>query len=219
MHVVSGAMGREKIHFVAPDADLLKNEMQKFLTWFNNNQNMDDILKAGVAHFWFVTIHPFDDGNGRIARAIADMLLSKADRVNQRFYSMSTQINADKKSYYQILEKSQKSTLDITPWLVWFLNCLKEAIRNSDAIISKVITKHDFMVKNSPAITNDRQRLVITRLLDGFEGNLTTSKYAKLTKSSSDSSLRDITDLLEKGILLKSGAGGRSTHYKLNMEK
>ncbi|WP_332021344.1 Fic family protein [Kaistella sp.] len=219
MQVVSGAMRREKIHFEAPAASLLQNEMKHFLNWFNTEQNMDDILKAGVAHFWFVTIHPFDDGNGRIARAIADMLLSKADRVNQRFYSMSTQINADKKSYYKILEKSQKSTLDITPWLVWFLNCLKEAIVNSDGIISKVITKHDFMVKNSAAITNDRQHLVITKLLDGFEGNLTTSKYAKLTKSSSDTALRDITDLIEKGILLKSGSGGRSTHYRLNMEK
>lgn len=217
IQVISGAMGKEKIHFEAPKANLLENEMQNFLTWFNDEQEMDDLLKAGVAHFWFVTIHPFDDGNGRIARAIADMQLSKADRVNQRFYSMSSRINADKKSYYKILEKSQKGSLDITQWLVWFMNCLKEAIVNSEGIISKVITKHNFMVRNSPAITNDRQHLVITKLLDGFEGNLTTSKYAKLTKSSSDTALRDITDLIEKGILLKSGSGGRSTHYQLNM--
>lgn len=219
MQVVSGPMGREKVHFEAPEAHLLEKEMRTFLTWFNKEQDLDDLLKAGVAHFWFVTIHPFDDGNGRIARAITDMLLSKADRINQRFYSMSTQINTDKKSYYQILEKSQKSTLDITPWLVWFLNCLKQAIINSEEIITKVTTKHQFLVKNSSAITNDRQRLVITRLLDGFEGHLTTSKYAKLTKSSTDTALRDITDLMEKGLLLKSGSGGRSTHYQLNMEK
>lgn len=217
MQVVSGPMGREKIHFEAPNANLLEKEMQNFLTWFNDQQEMDDLLKAGIAHFWFVTIHPFDDGNGRIARAIADMRLSKADRVNQRFYSMSTQINADKKSYYQILEKSQKSTLDITPWLVWFLNCLKQAITNSEGIITKVSAKHQFLVKNSSAITNDRQRLMITRLLDGFEGHLTTSKYAKLTKSSTDTALRDITHLIEKDILLKSGSGGRSTHYQLKM--
>lgn len=218
MQVVSGPMGREKIHFEAPEAHLLEKEMQSFLTWFNKDQDIDDLLKAGVAHFWFVTIHPFDDGNGRIARAIADMLLSKADRVNQRFYSMSTQINADKKSYYQILEKSQKSTLDITPWLFWFLNCLKQAIINSEEIITKVTTKHQFLVKNSSAITNERQHLVITKLLDGFEGNLTTSKYAKLTKSSTDTALRDITDLMEKGVLLKSGSSGRSTHYLLNLQ-
>lgn len=218
MQVVSGAMGREKVHFEAPDPEKLENEMQKFLQWFNNDQQLDDILKAGIAHFWFVTIHPFDDGNGRIARAIADMLLSIADGSNHRFYSMSSQINADKKSYYSILEKTKKGDLEITEWLVWFLTCLKEAILNSDEIISRVIMKHDFLMKNTSKIKNERQRLVITKLLDGFVGNLTTSKYAKLTKSSNDTALRDITELVEKKVLIKSNSSGRSTHYLLNFE-
>ncbi len=217
MQVVSGAMGKGKVHFEAPAPNLLEKEMNKFLDWFHNEQELDFILKAGIAHLWFVTIHPFDDGNGRIARAIADMQLSKADGVNQRFYSMSTQINSDKKSYYSILEKTQKGDLDITDWLIWFLSCLKEAINSAAEIIDKVLIKHEFLVKNNLKIVNERQKLIITKMLDGFTGNLTTSKYAKITKTSSDTALRDITDLLEKEILLKSGSGGRSTHYILNL--
>lgn len=219
MQVVSGAMGREKVHFEAPKADVLEKEMNKFFQWFNSEQELDMILKAAIAHLWFVTIHPFDDGNGRIARAIADMQLSKADGVNQRFYSMSTQINADKKSYYSILEKTQKSDLDITDWLVWFLKCLKEAIINSGEIIDKVLIKHDFLLQNNFKIANERQRLIITKMLEGFTGNLTTSKYAKITKTSTDTALRDITDLVEKGIFLKSDSGGRSTFYVLNLSR
>jgi len=216
MQVVSGGMGREKIHFEAPKSDVLKKEMFDFIKWFNETNDLDSLLKAAIAHLWFVTIHPFDDGNGRIARAIGDMQLSKSDGVNQRFYSMSSQINAEKKSYYQILEQTQKGDLDITEWIKWFLSCLKSAIITSDTIIDKVVRKHHFFMNNASKITNERQRLILTKLLDGFEGNLTSSKYAKITKTSPDTALRDINDLIEKGILLKANSGGRSTNYLLN---
>ena len=216
MQVVSGGMGREKIHFEAPKSDDLKKEMFDFIKWFNETNDLDSLVKASIAHLWFVTIHPFDDGNGRIARAIGDMQLSKSDGVNQRFYSMSSQINAEKKSYYQILEQTQKGDLDITEWIKWFLSCLKSAIITSDTIIDKVVRKHHFFMNNASKITNERQRLILTKLLDGFEGNLTSSKYAKITKTSPDTALRDINDLIEKGILLKSNSGGRSTNYLLN---
>ena len=217
MQVVSGGMGRENVHFEAPAARRLDEEMQVFIKWFNEENSLDSIIKAGIAHLWFVTIHPFDDGNGRIARAITDMQLSKSDGVNQRFYSMSSQINAQKKSYYNILEKTQKGDLDITEWLQWFLDCLKGAIIASDSIIDKVVRKHQFFVNNASKIGNDRQRLVLTKLLDDFEGNLTSSKYSKIAKTSPDTALRDINDLIEKGILLKSDSGGRSTNYVLNI--
>lgn len=217
MQVVSGSMGRQNIHFEAPKPERLDSEMQKFIHWFNSENQIDEILKAGVAHLWFITIHPFDDGNGRIARAITDMQLSKADGVNQRFYSMSSQINVEKKGYYKILEQTQKDDLNITEWLKWFLNCLKSAIISSNTIIDKVVKKHHFFMNNASKITNERQQLIITKLLDGFEGNLTSSKYAKLTKTSSDTALRDINDLVKKGILLKSNSGGRSTNYVLNL--
>ena len=216
MQVVSGGMGRENIHFEAPKPNRLEIEMQDFINWFNQENSLDSILKAAVAHLWFITIHPFDDGNGRIARAITDMQLSKSDGVNQRFYSMSSQINAEKKSYYTILERTQKGDWDITNWLKWFLNCLKEAIVASNTIIDKVVRKHQFFVNNATKATNERQRLILTKLLDGFEGNLTSSKYAKIAKTSPDTALRDINDLVEKGILLKATSGGRSTNYLLN---
>ena len=216
MQVVSGGMGREKIHFEAPKPDRLEKEMQDFINWFNLENSLDSILKAAIAHLWFITIHPFDDGNGRIARAITDMQLSKSDGVNQRFYSMSSRINAEKKSYYTILERTQKADLDITNWLKWFLECLKGAIIDSNLIIDKVVRKHQFFVNNASKIANERQRLILTKLLDGFEGNLTSSKYAKIAKTSPDTALRDIKDLVEKGILVKSDSGGRSTNYLLN---
>ena len=216
MQVVSGGLGRENIHFEAPKPDRMEIEMQDFINWFNQENSLDSILKAAIAHLRFITIHPFDDGNGRIARAITDMQLSKSDGVNQRFYSMSSQINAEKKSYYTILERTQKGDLDITNWLKWFLDCLKEAIVASNTIIDKVVRKHQFFVNNATKATNERQRLILTKLLDGFEGNLTSSKYAKIAKTSPDTALRDINDLVEKGILLKADSGGRSTNYLLN---
>lgn len=216
MQVVSGAMGRETIHFEAPKAALLATEMEQFIRWFNETQTLEPILKAAIAHLWFITIHPFDDGNGRIARAITDMQLSKADGVNQRFYSMSTEINNQKKRYYTLLEKTQKGDLDITEWVVWFLECLKNSMLSSNTIVDKVVKKHHFWVKNACLISNERQRTMLNKLIDHFEGNLTSSKWAKITKTSSDSALRDITDLINKGILVKASSGGRSTHYVLN---
>ncbi len=216
MQVVSGGMNRETVHYEAPKAELLESEMIRFMNWFNTQSDLDPILKAAMAHLWFITIHPFDDGNGRIARAITDMQLSKADGVNQRFYSMSAQINNQKKSYYNILEQTQKDDLEITKWIVWFLDCLKKAIISSNSIVDKVVRKHQFWMKNSLQISNDRQREMLNKLMENFEGNLTTSKWAKITKVSQDTALRDITDLVNKGILRKENSGGRSTHYKLN---
>jgi Fic family protein len=216
MQVVSGGMNRETVHYEAPKAELLESEMIRLMKWFNTQSDLDPILKAAMAHLWFITIHPFDDGNGRIARAITDMQLSKADGVNQRFYSMSAQINNQKKSYYNILEQTQKDDLEITKWIVWFLECLKKAIISSNSIVDKVVRKHQFWMKNSLQISNDRQREMLNKLMDNFEGNLTTSKWAKITKVSQDTALRDITDLVNKGILRKENSGGRSTHYKLN---
>lgn len=215
MQVVSGGMGREVIHFQAPSPQHLAKEMQVYLEWFNSNAVQDPILKAALAHFWFVTIHPFDDGNGRIARALTDLQLSRADGVNQRFYSMSAQIMKERKAYYQILEKTQKGDLDLTPWIVWFLDCLKKAIISSQNIIDSVINKHQFWANNSAVISNERQQKMLNKLLDDFDGNLTSSKWAKMTKCSADSALRDINDLVQKGILVKAVSGGRSTHYTL----
>lgn len=216
MQVVSGGMGKETVHYEAPKAELLASEMKQFITWFNDEQNLESLLKAAIAHLWFITIHPFDDGNGRIARAITDMQLSKADGINQRFYSMSTEINKQKKGYYTILERTQKGDLDITEWIIWFLECLKKSILSSNAIVDKVVKKHHFWVKNASLISNERQHLMVNKLLDHFEGNLNTSKWAKMTKTSTDTALRDITDLVNKGILLKADSGGRSTHYVIN---
>lgn len=215
MQVVSGAMGKEIVHYEAPKTERLEDEMQEFIKWFNDNTTIDAILKAAIAHLWFVTIHPFEDGNGRIARAVTDMQLSKADGVNQRFYSMSSRINKEKKSYYLILERTQKGNLDITDWIQWFLECLKQAIISSKTIIDKVLIKHRFWQNNASKINNERQRKMISKLLEGFEGNLTSSKWSKIAKTSPDTALRDINDLIAKGILIKAESGGRSTNYIL----
>ncbi|WP_394757856.1 Fic family protein [Flavobacterium sp.] len=215
MQVVSGGMGREIVHYEAPKAAQLTSEMKQFIYWYNSEQNIESLLKAAVAHLWFITIHPFDDGNGRIARAITDMQLSKSDGINQRFYSMSTEINKQKKSYYTILEQTQKGELDITEWIIWFLECLKNSILHSSIIVDKVVKKHHFWVKNASLISNERQQKILNKLMDNFDGNLNTSKWAKMTKTSPDTALRDITDLVNKGILVKANSGGRSTHYIL----
>ncbi len=216
IQVVSGGMGKEVIHFEGPKAERLEAEMKSFIDWFNIDSNIDPVLKAAIVHLWFVTIHPFDDGNGRIARALTDMQLSKADGVNQRFYSMSSQIKQERKEYYAVLEKVQKGDSDITNWIIWFLLCLKEAIISSNSIIDKVVQKHQFWMDNNAKISNDRQRLMLNKLMDNFEGNLTSSKWAKITKVSTDTALRDITDLVSKGILVRTESGGRSVNYILN---
>ncbi len=215
MQVVSGGMGNEKIHFEAPAAQSLTQEMQKFTNWFNQTMDIDPVLKAAIAHFWFVTIHPFDDGNGRIARAIADLQLARADETSQRFYSMSAQIQKERAAYYKILETSQKGTLDITDWLEWFLSCLERAIGASDELLAVVLQKARFWDSHANAGLNVRQNLMLNKLLDGFDGKLTSSKWAKIAKCSQDTALRDIQDLIEKDILMKEDSGGRSTSYVL----
>lgn len=215
MQVVSGAMGKEKIHFQAPDSDVIEKEMKAFLNWFNHYDKIDLVIKAAVAHLWFVTIHPFEDGNGRITRALTDMLLAQADRSNQRFYSMSAQIREERKQYYKILEKTQKGNLDITEWIKWFLQCLINALKSTDSILKRVLLKADFWNKHSKTIINERQKKLLNKLLNGFEGKLTSSKWAKIAKCSKDSAIRDINDLINKDILQKEAAGGRSTNYEL----
>jgi Fic family protein len=215
MQVVSGPMGREKVHFEAPEAYLLEAEMKKFINWFNSEKKTDPVLKAAIAHLWFVTIHPFDDGNGRITRAITDMQLSRADNSSQRFYSMSAQIRLERNAYYNILEKTQKDSLDITAWIDWFLQCLGRAIANTDETLAVVLNKARFWEKHKEASLNERQKLMLNKLLDGFEGKLTSSKWAKITKTSQDTAGRDINDLLEKDILIKEPSGGRSINYLL----
>jgi len=215
MQVVSGAMGKEKVHFQAPDAVHIESEMKQFLHWLNKADHADPVLKAGIAHLWFVTLHPFEDGNGRIARALTDMLLAKSDGMPQRFYSMSSQIRKKRNAYYNILEKSQKGSLDISPWLTWFLNCLSDALDESNQTLSRVVFKHQFWVKHASDVQNDRQRLMLNKLMDNFEGKLTSSKWAKITSCSPDTALRDIQDLINKQILRKTGEGGRSTNYEL----
>lgn len=215
MLVVSGALGKEKVHYQAPPAAQIENEMRILLDWFNLEQNTDLVLKAGIAHLWFVTIHPFEDGNGRISRALSDMLLARSDEQSYRFYSMSTQIRKERNSYYDILEKTQKSGLDITNWLEWFLNCLLHAIENSEKLLEKIIYKHYFWLKHSKININDRQRKILNMLMDDFEGVLNTTKWAKIGKCSQDTALRDIQDLIEKGIMIKSEQGGRSTNYEV----
>ncbi|MEM6265737.1 MAG: Fic family protein [Bacteroidota bacterium] len=215
LQVVSGPMGREQVHFQAPTATAIGPEMSAFINWVNNEKTIDPVIKAGIAHLWFVTIHPFEDGNGRIARAITDMLLTRADGVSQRYYSMSSQIRIEREAYYRQLEFSQKGSLDITDWLEWFLSCLLNALIASSSLLSKVISKHTFWTKWAKTPMNDRQSLMLNKLLDGFKGKLTTSKWAKIAKCSNDTALRDIQDLVKKGILAKEEAGGRSTSYIL----
>ncbi len=215
MQIISGAKGKEKVHFQAPHSDLVDNEMLLFLDWFNNHDKIDLVIKAAIAHLWFVSIHPFEDGNGRITRALSDMILAKADKSNQRFYSMSAQIRQERKGYYEILEKTQKGNLDITEWMKWFLQCLINALRSTDSILKQVLFKADFWNRHSKTIINERQSLLINKILDGFDGKLTSSKWAKIVKCSKDTAIRDINDLINKNILQKEAAGGRSTNYEL----
>ena len=215
MQVVSGPMGREKVHYQAPAAKRLKKEMMAFLKWVNTEKTLDPLLKAGLGHFWSVTLHPFEDGNGRIARAVADLLLARADGSPQRFYSMSAQIRNERRKYYDILERSQRGSLDVTEWLSWFMACLQRAIVGSEGTLATVLHKHRFWQTHAKTILNARQVKVLNKLLDGFEGHLTSSKYAKLTKTSQDTASRDITDLMKKQVLKKGKAGGRSTYYVL----
>ncbi len=215
MQVVSGAVGKEKVHFEAPKADRLKKEMAAFLDWFEGKDAIDPVLKSGLAHLWFVTIHPFEDGNGRIARAIADMALARSEHSSQRFYSMSAQIKLEHKEYYDMLERTQKDTMDVTDWMLWFLHCLGRAIDGAHVSLKAVLDKARFWERIKDAPLNDRQRSVINRLLDGLEGKLTSSKYAKLTKCSQDTAHRDIQALVERGVLVQNPEGGRSTSYSL----
>ncbi len=219
MQVVSGPAGREKVHFQAPDAELIEQEMNQFFEWFNQENKLDLVLKAAVAHLWFVTIHPFQDGNGRITRALTDMLLARSDNSTQRYYSMSAQIRTERKGYYEMLETTQKGDLDITQWMVWFLSCLVNALKATDSILARILTKANFWQKHSSIELNQRQKKVLNKLLDGFEGKMTSSKWAKIAKCSKDSAIRDINDLIEKEILQKEAAGGRSTSYKLRINE
>jgi Fic family protein len=215
MQVVSGPIGREKVHYEAPTAGRLAAEMKSFLEWFNAEDNIDPVIKAALAHLWFVTIHPFADGNGRIARAIADMSLARSEDSSQRFYSMSAQIRIERKAYYDMLEATQKGDLDITPWIEWFLGCLDRAFDGAEQTLAAVFQKADFWKKHAAAKINERQRDILNRLLDGFEGKLTSSKWALIEKCSPDTALRDIQDLVEQGVLVKDEGGGRSTSYSL----
>ena len=213
MQVVSGPAGKEKIHYEAPEAEKLEDEMARFLEWFNREHQIEPVIKSGIAHLWFVTIHPFEDGNGRIARAIGDMQLARAEKTNQRFYSLSDQTEHDKKSYYEILESTQKGTLDVTNWLLWYLESLTKALNRTEESLANVLVKANFWKKHSATILNQRQHKMINKLLDDFYGELTTSKWAKINKCSQDTALRDIQDLLNKSILMKEPGGGRSTSY------
>jgi len=215
MQVVSGPVGRERVHYQAPPAERLEREMSSFLDWFESKSDYDLMLKAAVAHLWFVTIHPFDDGNGRIARAIADMALARSEQSPQRFYSMSAQIRIERSAYYDILEHTQKDGLDITAWLSWFLGCLDRALVGAEGILAKVLRKARFWETHAGHAFNDRQRDMLNRLLDGFIGKLTSGKWAVIEKCSPDTALRDISDLLDRGVLAKEPGGGRSTNYAL----
>jgi Fic family protein len=215
MQVLSGAMGKEKIHYEAVSPIHVKSEMDQFLDWFNNNDELDPVLKAAIAHFWFIIIHPFDDGNGRIGRALVDMLLARSEGSGERFYSMSGQILLERKQYYKILQKVQHSTGDITEWLTWFLQCLKNAMLATENTTQKIMRKAEFWQLHEHTSINERQRLMLNKLLDGFEGKLQTSKWAKMTKTSTDTALRDIKDLIEKGILQQTAEGGRNANYNI----
>jgi len=215
MQVVSGPMGKEKVHYQAPSYKIVKQEMDRFLNWLNSEIKIDFVLKAAIAHFWFIIIHPFDDGNGRVARAISDMLLARSENSPQRFYSLSNQILIEKKTYYEILQKVQHSSGDISAWLNWFLNCLYRTLISTEETLKKVFYKTEFWDMHNETPLNSRQRLMLNKLLDGFDGKLKTSKWAKIAKCSSDTALRDIKDLIDKGILKQEDSGGRSTNYEL----
>ena len=218
MEVVSGAVGREKVHFTAPPAATLPAQTEAFLQWFEDAPMGDAIIKAGLAHLWLVTLHPFDDGNGRISRAVGDMALARAEGSNQRFYSFSAQIQRERKAYYDQLESTQKGTLDVTPWLNWFLGCLLRAVQGADATLASVLDKAQFWQRWAGTPMNARQTLVLNRVLDGMEGKLTNAKWAAIGKCSADTALRDITDLLARGVLRRLEGGGRNTGYGLCAE-
>lgn len=215
MQVVSGSIGKEKVHYQAPGSDKIETEMAKFFDWFENEHDIDLVLKAAIAHLWFVTIHPYDDGNGRISRAITDMVLARSDKSIRRFYSMSAQIRVERKQYYEKLETTQKGNSDITEWVLWFLQCIINAIDSTEETLSKILHKAEFWKLHSTTILNERQQKIINKLLDGFDGKLTSSKWAKINKCSQDTALRDIQDLMKKNILQKEAGGGRSTNYEL----
>ena len=215
MQVVSGPIGREKVHYQAPEAQRVPGEMAAFLKWFNSPPAIDPVMAAGLAHLWFVTIHPFEDGNGRMARAIADMALARSENSPQRFYSMSAQIRLERNDYYEVLESAQQGGLDITPWLEWFLGCLDRAIEGAEGALASIFRKARFWESQAKKPFNERQRMILNRLFDGFDGKLTSSKWAKLAKCSQDTASRDIDDLVKRGVLVKEPGGGRSTSYAL----
>jgi Fic family protein len=215
MQVVSGPIGKERVHFQAPEVGRLDTEMSRFLGWFNGPTTINPVLKAALAHLWFVTIHPFDDGNGRIARAIADLALARSDRSPNRFYSMSAQIRIERKDYYDLLERTQKGVLEITPWMAWFLDCLDRALLGAEDTLAAVLRKARFWESHAGEAFNERQRKILIRLLDGFEGKLTSTKWAKIARCSQDTAHRDIIDLVNRGVLVKDPAGGRSTSYSM----
>ena len=215
MQVVSGPVGRQQVHYRAPAAERLEHEMAAFLNWLESEKTIDSVLAAGIAHLWFVTIHPFDDGNGRMARAIADMMLARSEHSSQRFYSMSARIRQERGSYYGILEKTQRDSLDITEWLAWFVDCLGGALDQAEETLNAVLERARFWEAINEVTLNERQRRVLTRMLDNFEGKLTSTKWARLAKCSQDTASRDIDDLIIKGILVRGTAGGRSTSYEL----
>lgn len=215
MQVVSGPIGKEKVHFEAPAASRLDEEMAAFLHWLNSNETIDPVLKAGLAHFWFVTIHPFEDGNGRVARAIADMCLARADCVKERFYSMSAQIEAERKDYYATLEQTQRGGLDVSEWLSWFLSCLGRAVAASDGRLASVLRKAKMWESLGAVGVNERQQEVLNRMSGDWEGFLSTSKYARMAKCSADTALRDIQELERRGVLVRNPGRGRSTSYRL----
>lgn len=218
MQVISGPIGREKVHFEAPPAKSLNKEIKKFLKWFEEDckkQNIDPVIKSGIAHFWFVTLHPFEDGNGRIARAVADLALARADGIKNRYYSISTQIALDRNNYYKKLMQQQSGSLDLTEWLEWYLKCMQRALINSEETLANIYYKNQVWKKLLKHNVNERQKIIISKMLDDFKGYMTTSKYAKIAKCSNDSALRDIQDLNQIGILIKNESGGRSTSYRL----
>ena len=217
MHAVSGRVGHERVHFEAPVAGRIEQEMTTFLLWLNHDDDTDLVLRSGIAHLWFVTIHPFEDGNGRIARALSDMMLARSEQTPQRFYSMSAQIRNERDAYYGALEETQKGTMDVTKYLKWFLDCLNHAFDGVESTLAIVLRKARFWQTFAERAFNDRQCAVLNKLLDGFEGKLTSSKWAKLAKCSQDTALRDILELVEHGILVKDPAGGRSTSYSFNI--
>lgn len=217
MQVVSGAMGKEKIHFEAPEAQRVPQEMRDFIDWINNDDTTDPVIKAAIAHFRFITIHPFDDGNGRIARGLTDMLLARSDNTSQRFYSMSNQILAQKNEYYDILERLQRGSGDLTEWLLWFLACLEQSILSTEKVLESTMAKARFWDAHSKTVLNDRQRKMLNKVMDGFDGKLTTSKWAKICKCSVDTAQLDVKDLISKGVLRKTDEGGKNTNYKIIM--